>query len=255
MSADVAEVDVITTTGATLPFVMPTIPVATRRLAYVLPNYMWAGMSRPTMVDAPVRIKGLPDTCPLMNGDLVPLTEEKQEFMFAILRQSAPSMSLADLKTAWASLTTSSRAFTNKHGWDAGYADYINGVNVGGPPMLWQPLVNFALLAVIGDPLVVRGVQCWQFHAFDADAPLPLPEVCNPDTDPHLFTLACSSVRAGFDSRTGKWAREDIEEPFWQLDGADVPFPIWTHGPINYIPCNRTVILEPGEPLPSPYHA
>jgi hypothetical protein len=52
----------------------------------------------------------------------------------------------------------------------------------------------------------------------------------------------------------GTWLREDIEIPFPQLGGADVPVPLWSKSGTNYIRADRVRELAPGEPIPSPYH-
>lgn len=234
-----------------------------RRLGVVLTNFQRYGMSRPTMnghnKGNGLLIAGLPDTCKLFNSQWVIMKPALQWFWFTCLKLSAPTWSDDDLFNAWRQLTRGDAAFTNLHGHNNGYADYIRDVNVGEKAMSFEPIVTGgAILEIIGDPVRLAGMQVdhWPIAVIDARAAMPDPAtVLRGGARWPGFTFdATISRREGYDPETGKFAREDLEIPFGMLGGRSVPVPVWTMGDRNWIPCDRVRILQPGEAMPSPYN-
>lgn len=220
-------------------------------LAYVMRNYERFGMSRPTQNKSPISILGLPDTCKFLNAAWIPLTESLQWYWFGLMKKYAPAdWTNTQLKAAWKSLTHGARAFTNKHGWNDGYADYINNVNVDAPPMAYEPIVtggNVVALASF-DKVTIAGVVCYSVQMLDSDMP--------PSTyldNRWLVQRATISRREGYNLLTGKWRREDREIWFPQLGGNDVPVPLLTKGGKNFIPVHRVSLLTSDDPIPTPY--
>lgn len=221
-------------------------------LGYVLRNYERAGVSRPTQIGSPITVLGLPDTNKLINSTFVPLTEPLQRYWYGLLRAYAPpSWTDAQVKGAWKSLTYGGRAFTNGHGWNNGYADYINGVNLGAQPMGYEPIVTGGNVVelVSTAKYSVGGHVCYKINVLDTNI--------SPTTyqDMRWFVQwATISRREGYNSTTGKWTREDREMRFPQLGGANnVPVPLFTKGGKNYIDVTRVRVLTSSDPIPYPY--
>ena len=235
-----------------------TPPTTGRTFAYVLKNFErpGIGVSRPTYNRSAKNSAGLPDTVKLLECRWIPMTREMQEFWFAQLVQSAGgSMTFKELKNAWAGLTVGWRAYTNRHGWDNGYADYINGVNLRKSPMGFEPIVTGGNVVEVIDskPIKKYGKLYWKIRAIDAKNFNITASEVNRLTDPYIITLATNSCRRDYDPKTKKWKREQVQEPFPQLRGRDVPVPLFSDKPYNYIEAARVRILKPGEPIPQPY--
>jgi hypothetical protein len=236
-----------------------TPPPTGRTFAYVYRNFErpGIGVSRPTQNGSALKVGGLPDTVKLLECRWIPLTRSMQEFWFAQLVQSAGgSMTFKELKSAWASLTCGWRAYTNRHGWDNGYADYINGVNTNRSPMGFEPILTGGNVVEILDtaPITKYGQKYWKIRTIDAtNFNITAAEV-NRRTDPYVITLATNSCRRGFDQNKKKWMIEKVEEPFPQLNGRDVPVPLFSDKSYNYIEASRVRIMRPGEPIPRPYY-
>jgi hypothetical protein len=236
------------------------IPPPTGRIfARVLRNFEHPGIgvSRPTQNGSALKVGGLPDTVKLLECRWIPLTRAMQEFWFAQLVQSAGgTMSPKELKSAWAALTCGWRAYTNRHGWDNGYADFINGVNIGKAPMGFEPIITGGNVVEITDSQPIRkyGVLYWKIRTIDVhNFNITAAEV-DRNTDPYVITLATNSCRRDFDINRKKWMNERVEEPFPQLNGKDVPVPLFSDKPYNYIDASRVRILKPGEAIPRPYY-
>lgn len=176
------------------------------------------------------------------------LTAPLQWFWFGLLRHNAPATFNDEaIKNAWRSLTDGDRAFTNFKGSDK-YRDFINGTHNDMPPMQMPKFYvvggNFVevVLNDAGKEITkdVRGEACYMVLGIDPTAEL-LPDVVNERLTPTLVHRATVDVSA---------AKVD---PFPQLDGNDVPVPLFAVGGFNWV---RTTCLEPwpdGEPLASPY--
>lgn len=220
-------------------------------LAYVLRNYERVGMSRPTQNNSPITITGLPDTCKLLDAAWIPLTEPLQWYWYGLLRANAPAAwTDTQVKAAWKSLTHGGRAFTNKHGWNNGYADYVNGVNLGSLPMSYEPIVTGGNVVALSslDKVTIAGTVCYQVLVLDSEtSPVAY-------SDKRWFVQwATISRREGYNILTGKWAREDREIQFPQLGGRSVPVPLLTKGGMNFIPVHRVSLLNSDDPIPYPY--
>jgi hypothetical protein len=218
-------------------------PTPRRRLGYVLRNYERYGVSRPTMNGAGNKIFGLPDTVKLVYPDPVPLDEPKQWYWFGLLVKVRPDWSADQLRKAWKSLTADGRAFTDHASREQGYCDYILGVNLGMEPIRFNPIVTGGnVVEILGDAVYTGGSLCYPIRTLDGPA----------GEWPHVFS-ATISRRDGLQA-DGTWAREDLEIPFPQLDGVDVPVPLFSQTSVNYIRTDRVRELAPGEPFPSPYN-
>ncbi len=225
-------------------------------LAYVLTNYERLGLSRPTQLNKPLgSALGLPDTCKLQDSTYVELTEELQWYWFDLLKQNAPSyFTDDDLKLAWRKLTRDDQAFTNFAGSDT-RADYINGTNLDKEPMGYEPIITGGNVVWLTDLNLrdIKGELYYKLYCIDSTKPLPsINEVNNALTCWLVFSATTSKRLVDLNTKT--ILREDLEEPFWWLDGNNVPVPLLGNSGTNYIPKNRVRILGNDEEIPSPYH-
>lgn len=94
---------------------------------------------------------GLPETEKCGDNVFEKIVEPWQWFWFELLQYATPSLSVAEQKKKWSDLTSGMKFKTNKHGWDDGYADYINEVNVTKTPMSWENV------STCGNPVVLTG--------------------------------------------------------------------------------------------------
>jgi hypothetical protein len=233
-----------------------------RRFGYLLHDYDLYALSRPSRKDAARSVNGLPETVKVLQPVFMPIAERWQYYWVDLFSLSlydklynqltGPEMDV--IKLAFRSVTKGDRAFTNGHGWDDGYADYINGVNKGAAPME-QETINCGgnVVELLSDVIRVGGKDVYQVATLDGNRPPPDPLVVNHRTSPWLIFKATISRREGLDPSTGKWAREDIVIPFDQLQGRDVPIPFMGKGPSNYIEAERVRVLPEASPLPDPY--
>ncbi|MGZ9221236.1 MAG: hypothetical protein ACXW4Q_03945 [Anaerolineales bacterium] len=235
---------------------------AGRRFGYLLHDYDLYGLSRPSRNRAPVSAQGLPETIKTVNPEFMPLTRQWQNYwvdLFSLspynkLYDGLTSAEKSIIKQAFKSVTKGNRAFTNRRGWDDGYADYINGVNTNASPME-QETINCGgnVVELLSGVIRVGGKDVYQVLTLDGDQPPPDPLDINHGTAPWLIFKATISRREGYDKRTGKWAREDIVIPFDQLQNHDVPIPFMGKGSFNYIEAERIRVLPDSSPLPDPY--
>ena len=232
---------------------------AGRVFAYVFKNFErpGIGVSRPTQNRSALHYGGLPDTCKLIDARRVDLTRELQEYWFELLVRSAGNtMSLKDLKTAWGSLIRNKRAFTNFSGPENGYADYINGVNINKQPCKFEPIITGGnVVEIVDGPITKWGKKCWVIRTIDGSKGIaPDINVTNRETDPFVIFVATNSCRRQFDKRARRWLNEQVEEPFPQLRGRDVPVPLFYQGSTGLIEVSRVRVLRPGETFPRPYY-
>lgn len=238
------------------------------RRGWVMRNFERIGLSRPTENGNPPRIFGLPDTTKLARSDLVSLRESLQWYWFHLLQLSAgSSMTTAEVKNAFRSLTRGDSAFTNRHGADNGYQDYVNGLNPGAQPMKYEPIITVGLVEILGDPKNIGGVPCYPIKVIREDWP-PDPGIVNMQNHPEVIFRATISRREGYDVDTDVWAREDMSIPFPQLRGRDVPVPLFSRDygegnlyglpadspfTVNYIAVSRVRVLPADSALPPTY--
>lgn len=235
-----------------------------RLFAYVLNNYQWTGVSRPTLNDAKPTVKGLPDTCKVANSGWVKLTKAWQFYWVDIFSLSKFGRLYGQLSTyekneinsGFASATHGGRAFTNGKGWNNGYADYVNNVNPNAPPMEQETIITGGNIVELVDGKKIRwgGKDVYRVMTLDGLASPPNPLEVNHIKTPWLVFKATISRREGYDENTKKWAREDLEIRFPQLDGADVPIPFAGRGNVNYIEAQRLALLVDNSPLPQIYY-
>jgi hypothetical protein len=229
------------------PLVRPTVVPAGKRVAFVLRNFEWAGVSRPTMNgNRNPFIHGLPDTCPFYGSAQPLLGRAQQEAWFELLKLAAPTfMDLKTLKKAWTSITADDKAFTNKAG-SATRADWINMTNLAAGPMRFCTVtVGGAVHEIVGGPTNKNSEPCWEVRAAN---------YIKLHFDPFTVFWATSSCRSGMNLWNRKWANEQIEEPFWNLDGHPVMVPMFSVTDTVFIPCNRVRVLNAGDTIPSPYY-
>jgi len=198
------------------------------KLGYVLRCFEWYGKSAPTRGEIEGQlaprpdVRGLPDYTKLIYPDYVPLIEAWQWYQWEVFRRSAPHLDDKELGAAMAGIFKGDRAFTNKKGPDNGYACYPAGVNVDAAPMEFEPGVGpGSVVRIIAGPSRVGGQDAYHIQTFDTFQSPPNIRDVNPDTHPWMFFYATSSCREGWLGGY-KWASENIQEPFWQLGGADV---------------------------------
>lgn len=113
-----------------------------RKFGYLLHDYDPYGLSRPARNDAARSVVGLPETVKALQPVFMPITKRWRYYwvdLFSLRLYNKLFNQLTDperdaIKQAFRSVTKGDRAFTNRHGWDDGYADYINGENPGADP-------------------------------------------------------------------------------------------------------------------------
>jgi hypothetical protein len=122
--------------------------------------------------------------------------------------------------------------------------------------MGFEPIITGGNVVEVIDPqpMTRYGKKYWKIRTIDASHFNVTAAEVNRRTDPYVITLATNSCRRAFDTRTRKWMNERVEEPFPQLKGRDVPVPLFSDKPYNYIEASRVRIMRPGEPLPGPYY-
>lgn len=96
---------------------------------------------------------GLPETEKLGDNMAEDMVEAWQWFWFDLLSLfSPPEKTEAQIKQSWADLTHGAKFKTNKHGWNNGYTDYINRVNIElDKPMRWENVTT------CGNPVLLTG--------------------------------------------------------------------------------------------------
>jgi hypothetical protein len=235
---------------------------AGRKFGYLLHDYDLFGLSRPSRNKATRSAQGLPETIKVVNPAFMPLTRAWQKYwvdLFSLslynkLYDGLDATQKNIINLAFKSVTKGNRAFTNRRGWDDGYADYINGVNINASPME-QETINCGgnVVELLSDIVRVGGKNVYQIVTLDGNQPPPNPLEVNHQTTAWLVFKAIISRREGFDPRTGKWAREDLAIPFDQLQSHDVPIPFMGEGPFNYIEAERIRVLPDSSSVPDPY--
>ena len=104
---------------------------------------VWQHLPRPIVLEykkfRPPAERSLPATVPLRGpnaGEFTPLSEHYQLLWFNMIDYaSEASHSYDALDEVWRNVTISGRALTDGHSRGQGYADYILGENMEGPPM------------------------------------------------------------------------------------------------------------------------
>lgn len=180
-----------------------------------------------------------PETVKSLDDRFIGQGEAWQCFAFEQLRLSAgDSMTLDELKKAWAGLMDGGRAWSNDHGSDT-CADYINGTNLDKSPIALETITaGGAVHLCIGESIHAAGADWLPFAALDCEKPIPN---VNYQTHPWLFKL--STI-----------IRDDGHViPFPQLKGLDVPVLFVAKGGVCYLRTDRVERLPAGAPFPRPY--
>jgi len=188
---------------------------------------------------APTKVYGLPEVHKLIESERVWLTEPLAWMWYGLLEQYAPpTMTRETLIEAWLSLTSGSRAFTNKSAWDDGYHDFVSGLNPGKQPMRLEPIVTGgAVLEIVGEP-AVKGLKkelCYPIRTINALKPLEYETITRENG---LVFPATIITRESLPDGTRRVTQ------FWQLNGNDVPVPVICNKDINYIPVRKVFLLD-----------
>lgn len=198
---------------------------------------------------------GLPETEKCYIAQWEEMTEPWQWFWFDLLKRACPSTwTDAQVKSAWANLTHGARAFTNKHGWNDGYQDYINHVNPGVEGMKQENVTTCGnVVLAAGEPITKGGKLVLPIVTLDRLKPPPaIEDVADKPWLIHTATI-CRPEHVDItpipDAPNGTFSV--IQFP--QAGGNDVPVPLVTTGGLNYIVMRRLRKLADGEPIPSPY--
>lgn len=236
-----------------------------RKFARLRHDYEVYGVSRPTRNKAANHVLGLPETIKVLEPAFVPLTEAWQWFTVdllslarygALYKQIGPT-SQSIIRNVFRGTYLGYRAFSNKHGPDNGYRDYVNNVNRDASP-IEQETINTGgnVVEILDGPLSKGGKQVYKVRTMDANQPPPNPLQVNHLLAPWLIVRATNSQREKIMSGrvwTGRWI-EDIVEAFPQNDGRDNPIPFLAKGPFNYIVSERIELLMDSSSVPNPYH-
>jgi len=152
---------------------------------------------------------------------------------------------------AWASLTSSARAFTNHAGTDPdeGRRDYIRDLNLDGEyPQMFEVATGgnvFELTSTREHSYL--GKRWYEIKTLD---PLKVGDykTWSRATHPEVFHVATNSTPF---KNNGAW----IVDPFPQLanvgyPGRDVIYPLFSSGGINYVEVSRVKLMTDGDPYP-----
>ena len=155
-----------------------------RNFGYLLHDYDLYGLSRPSRNDAARSVNGLPETVKVLQPVFMPITEPWQYYwvdLFSLslydkLYKQLTNPERDEIKQAFRSVTKGDRAFTNRHGWDNGYADYINGENPGADPME-QETINCGgnVVELLSDVIRIGGREVFEVATLDGNRPPPDP--------------------------------------------------------------------------------
>lgn len=234
-----------------------------RKFARLVHDYELYGVSRATWTEKGNSILGLPETIKVLYSEFVEMKESWQYFWvdlfslskFKLLYNELSEIDRNYINSAFKSATAGFRAFTNGRGWDNGYCDFINGVNLDSGPMQQETITcGGNIVEVIGDKLRLAGSDVYKVRTLNGNKLPP-----NPLTvEPWLVFTATISRREKILNSRGRWDgkswKEDIVTPFPQLDGADVRIPFMGSEDFNYIRAERIRILPENSTIPSPYH-
>lgn len=198
--------------------------------------------------------KGFPETEKCLNSNFERMTEPWQWFWFELLKRFDHSnLPETTLKRRWANLTHGNKAFTNKHGSDT-HRDYINQTNMEAEDMGHENVTTCGnVVMAAGTPVKTMERLYLPVKCIDRNQPPPpIEEVIN---QPWFIHRATVCLPYQVDSTPLPTAPNGTfrVNPFPDLDGQDVPVPFISKGGINYIDMRRLRMLNPGEPIPSPY--
>lgn len=247
-----------------LPPAGPTLP-AGLHFARLPHDYEIYGVSRPTHNSASLRTEGLPETVKAIYPKFMPLTRAWQEYwadLFSLSRfnrlfNDLSALEKTVIKVGFKSVTAGYRAFTNRRGWDDGYADYLNGTNTNSDPIEQETIIMGGnVVELLSGKVRTGGKDAYKVRTLDGNKPPPDPMQVNQFRTPWLVFKATISRRERImvgDVWTGKW-KENIVIPFDQLQGHDVPIPFMGDGEENYIEAGRIQPLPDSAPVPRVYH-
>lgn len=236
-----------------------------RKFARLKHDYEIYGVSRPTRNRAANHVLGLPETIKVLEPVFVPMSKEWQFFNLDILSIARYGKLYALLtplrkeimRKVFAGTVVGYRAFTNSHGPNNGYTDYVNNIDGEHGP-LQQETINTGgnVVELLGDKERKGGKDVYKIRILDGTKPPPDPLLVNHITTPWLVVKATNSQRRKImdgNRWTGRW-EEDIVQPFPQNDGQHNPMGFMGKGNTNYIVAERIEILKPEAFVPSPYH-
>jgi hypothetical protein len=221
--------------------------------AQILNHVQWtAKMGLPVQnildyTNVPARFGGIPSVFQLVQTAMqkpVSLTKALQEWMFGLLEENAPTWYTRDqIVQAWANLYNGMKAYTNKTGWDNGYADYIQKLNLESEPMKLQPCISHnATVLVKRAPFRMYNAMTCEIECADAFDPATLSLTWAGNT--HLLFAALNWAR--FPLPYGKG------EPFPKLGGNTLPVPLLgNHTTSAYIQEEWLRFLDADEPVPA----
>jgi hypothetical protein len=208
---------------------------------------------------------GIPATVRLKLFEWVELTKPIQEWYFKIFSEAAKgTMTITQLKKAWASFWLAGRAFNDHLSSADGYIDWINnpngvvkgfiGLMAKAAFMVRSVIVRAqgiglnaivcsgAVLEILEWPrtFMVYGEPCWKISTFNS---AHMDYTATPTNHgKYKFFIATNATRI------------DGIEDFPQLGGLPIPTPIiGKNRDYEYIPCDRVRVLSQTEMIPSPY--
>ena len=238
-----------------------TLP-AGRTFGYLLHDFDLYQLSRPSRNEAARHVSGLPETIKAVQPEFMRLTREWQWYwvdlfslsLFNRLYDRLDAVEKEEIRLAFKGVTRGDRAFTNRRGWDRGYADYVNRVNLRAGPMAQETITcGGNVVELLSGVMRVGGKDVYQVATLDGNQPPPDPLVVNHKTTPWLIFKATISRRENYNPDTNRWLREDIVIPFDQLRTRDVPIPFMGPSNSNYIEAERVRVLPESSPVPNPY--
>jgi hypothetical protein len=216
--------------------------------------------------NVPQRFGGIPSVFQLVQTATqkpVSLTKPLQEWWFGLLMANKPLwMARHEVVDCWRNLTSGMKAFTNKTGWDsdhgecAGYADYIQGLNLECDPMKLQPTIcHGSTVKIMDKPTRVGGVDVYPVQAINVNTTdLSTLTFSN---SPHLIFPAVNWSRCYLPNTQTidpKYYPHGRAEPFPKLGGNTVPVPLLAYTDVVYIETQWLRPLNAGGDFPAnPY--
>jgi len=177
----------------------------------------------------------------------VVMTKAIQQWAFQILWNYAPEdFTRADVVKVWRNLYEGMKAFTNKTGWDNGYRDWIQELNLNKEDMKLQPAISHgATVKVKRAPFNMYGLLTVEIECMDAFDPSIFSK--NPRTHPHLFFPAVNWNKSPAPHGHG--------EPFPKMEERDQFIPLLgNHTTSCYMPLSWVRFLKPDTAIPvNPY--
>lgn len=192
------------------------------------------------------------------------MTRQIQELVFSFNVASAEgTMTMDELKKAWANLTAWNKALNNKKGTKQGFADYIRGVNLNAKQGLGAQnvIITGSTIKLFDNPYKKYGGWCQDFELADVLDPMTL--LYTWKTHWHLIPAVTNSYRAIIDKNPasptfGQWipdknGRGEIIGPFPKMRGDRSSFWLYmglgTNRGTMYADALRYLDYVPSRPL------